>query len=130
MTDWDRTYEDLKRRNWIILLIISFTCYFFMSHSMTLGVISGGFIAIANFALLQSIIRRAFQSDEIIKAKKILLVVKSFFRLLILGVIIYILVTRGWVDPIGLTVGLSTIVFSIVSYGISRAWKSRTEGAI
>lgn len=130
MTDWDRTYEDLKRRNWIILLIISLLGYFFMSHSMTFGVISGGFIAIANFAFLQSIIRRAFQFDEIIKAKRIFLVVKSFFRLLILGVIIYILITRGWVDPIGLTIGLSTIVFSIVSYGISRAWKSRTEGAI
>jgi hypothetical protein len=130
MTDWERTYESIKRRNWTILLILSSVCYFFMSHAMTLGVISGGFIIIANFGFFQSTIKRSFPADGAVKIKKVLIMVQSFIRLFLLGAVIFILITRGLVDPIGLTIGLSTVVLSIVSYGISRAWKSRIGGVI
>jgi hypothetical protein len=130
MTDWERTYESLKRRNWTILLILSSAGYFFMSHAMTLGVISGGFIIIANFGFFQSIIKRSFPADSAVKINKFLIMVQSFIRLSALGAVIFILITRGLVDPIGLTIGLSTVVLSIVSYGISRAWKSRIGGVI
>ena len=128
MTDWDQTYESLKRRNWFILLILASISYFLMSHSMTLGIILGGFIIIVNFSFLQSTIRKSFPPDGSLKTKKFPLMIKSFFRLLILSVIIYVLITRGWVNPIGLTIGLSIVVLSIVSYGISKAKKSSIEG--
>ena len=128
MTDWDRTYESLKRWNWFILLILSSASYFLMSHSMTFGIILGGFITFVNFGFLQSTIRKSFSPDGNPKTKKYSLMIKSFFRLLILGVIIYFLITRGLINPVGLTIGLSIVVLSIVSYGISRTMKSGIGG--
>ncbi|MBN1848215.1 MAG: ATP synthase subunit I [Deltaproteobacteria bacterium] len=128
MDDWDRTYESIKRLNWTVLLILSSAGYFFLGHTMTLGIILGGFIIIANFGFFQSTVKRSFPSDGMIKINKFLIIIESFIRLLLLGAIIFILITRGLIDPIGLTIGLSTVVLSIVSYGISNAWKSRIGG--
>jgi len=130
MTDWDQTYESIKRWNWTILLILSSFGFFFMSHNMTLGIILGGFVIIANFGFFQSTIKRSFSSDGAVKIKKFLIMMQSFIRLFLLGAVIFILITRGLVDPIGLTIGLSTVVLSIVSYGISSALKSRIGGII
>ena len=130
MTDWDRTYKELKTRNWIILLILATAGFFLASDSLTLGIILGGFITIANFSFLQHTIRLAFPAENTGKISKSVVILKSFLRLMGLGVILFFLITRGLVDAIGLTLGLSTVVISIVSFGISRARKTRIEGAI
>jgi len=130
MTDWDKTYKDLSRLSWLVLFVLSSISYFFMTHSFTLGIIVGGCVVIANFNFLQSTIRKSFQLDRFVRRRKALLIGKSFFRLSMLGGIIYLLITRGLVDPIGLTIGLSTVVLSIVSFGVLRAWKSRVEGVM
>ena len=130
MDEWDKIYQELSRRNWLILLLLSTASYFFLSSSFTLGVISGGFITIVNFRFLQSTISKAFRSEELVRTKKAVLIMKAFFRLSFLGGIIYLLITRDLVNPIGLTVGLSIIVFSIVSFGISNARKLSTQGVV
>ena len=127
--DWDELYRNLKMRSLIILFISASISYFLMSNSITAGIILGGLIIIINFDILQSAVRRAFPADGAIKAKKILLIAKTYFRLLVLGAIIYFLITRVRVDPLGLTVGLSTVVFSIVSFGISSALKTNIREA-
>ena len=127
--DWDRTYRDLSKRNWIILLILSAIGTFVMPHPATLGIILGGLISIINFDVLQYTIRRVFPSDNRVTTKKTGLIVKGYFRLTVLVAIIYVLLKYGKVDAIGLTIGLSTVVFSIVSFGISVAFKTRTGGA-
>ena len=127
--DWDKIYRELKRLNWLILLILSLISYFLMSHSLTLGIILGGLVIMTNFHVFQHTIRRAFSPQGIMQAAKISIIAKYYFRLLALGIIIYILITRGWVDPVGLALGLSTVVISIVSLGVRRAWKTRTGEA-
>jgi hypothetical protein len=124
VNNWDQIYSDLKKRGWIIFLILATAAYFFMSRSFTLGIILGGIIVIVNFSFLQSTIIKAFQNTPAIKKKKFLLIVKSFFRLLLLGIIIYVLLKYDLADPIGLAIGLSIIFFSIVSLGISSVWKT------
>ncbi len=127
--DWDKIYRELKRLNWLILLTLSLISYFLMSHSLTLGIILGGLVIMTNFHVFQHTIRRAFSPQGIMQAAKISIIAKYYFRLLALGIIIYILITRGWVDPVGLALGLSTVVISIVSLGVRRAWKTRTGEA-
>lgn len=96
-----------------------------MSPSFTIGIILGGIIIILNFNFLQSTIIKAFQQSPVIRRKKkSLLIAKSFLRLFILGWIIFAMLKYKLVDPIGLAVGLSIIFLSIVSLGISIAWKS------
>ena len=60
--DWEEVYRDLKKRNWIILLVLSTISALLMSHTVTLGVMLGGLIIILNFNILQHTIRRAFPS--------------------------------------------------------------------
>lgn len=127
--DWEEVYRDLKKRNWIILLVLSAISALLMSHTVTLGVILGGLIIIVNFNILQHTIRRAFPSEKVVNNKKSILIIKGYFRLLALGAVIYVILKLDMVDPIGLTVGLSTVVISIVSLGISGAFKILTEEA-
>lgn len=127
--DWEQIYRDIKKRNWIILLVLSSISTFLMSHSLTLGIILGGLIIIINFRLFQNTIRRAFSRDGVMEGMKIRIILKYYFRLLALGIILFILITRVGVDPVGLAIGLSTVVFSIVSLGINRALKARSREA-
>ena len=127
--DWEKTYKDLKRLNWFSLFIMSLLSYFLLSSSFTLGIILGGFIIIANFKVLQHTIRRGFSSQGVMNASKFIIIVKYYLRLLALGVVICYLIKRGWVDPVGLAVGLSTVVISIVSFGIKTAFKTVTGEA-
>lgn len=127
MNNWDQIYSDLKRRGWIIFLILTSVGYLFMSRSFTLGIILGGIIIILNFGFLQSTIIKAFQDNPGIRGKKPLLMVKSFLRLFILGGIIFTLLKYELADPVGLAIGLSIIFFSIVSLGISSAWRTRNR---
>lgn len=128
--DWDKAYLSITRRNWIILFLLSLISYFAMSPSVTLGVILGGVAIIINFDLLQSTIRRAFPTKSTEKLKRPTLIIKSYARLLGLGLVMYLLIKLGRVDPVGLAIGLSTVVFSIISFGISHAVKIRAGEAI
>ena len=123
-------YRELNRRNWLILLAMAAVSYFFLDRSLTLGVILGGLMIIANFSALHHTVRKAFSFQGASKAGKASLILKAYFRLFFLGVILYVLITRGWVDPVGLTVGLSTVFLSIFSFGISRILKDRSRKAI
>jgi hypothetical protein len=127
--DWEKVYGDLRRLNWFILLALGIISYFLMRHSFTTGIILGGLIIIANFHVFQHTFRSMFPPEGVVKTTKVSVIVKYYFRLLVLGIIIYFLITRGGVDPVGLTIGLSTVVISIVSFGIKRAFKMYSREA-
>lgn len=122
--NWEKTYRDLKKLNWFTLLIMSSVSYFLLSHAFTLGIISGGLIIIVNFKVLQHTIRRGFSSQGVMSVSKFFIIVKYYFRLFALGAVICYLIKRGWVHPVGLAVGLSTVVISIVGFGIKTALKT------
>jgi hypothetical protein len=124
VSSWDQLYGDLKRRGWIIFLVLASAAYFFMSRSFTFGLIMGGIIVIINFNFLQSTMIKAFQNTPALKKKKFLLIIKSLLRLFLLGIIILALLKYKLADPVGLAVGLSIIFFSIVSLGISSILKT------
>jgi len=122
--EWKIVYKNLSRLNWATLFLLSLLSYFFMNHSLTLGIILGGLVMIANFGLFQHTIRRAFAADGAMKAKRISVIVKYYLRLSALGVIIYALISFHGIDPIGLAIGFSTVVISIIIFGVRRALKT------
>lgn len=130
MTDREKLLRQITTTNWIFLLILCSLSSVFMSATFTLGVILGGLIIIANFSVLQHTIRSAFSDQGAMRGKTISIIAKYYFRLAIMGLIIYILITNGWVNPIGLAVGLSIVIFSILSFGIRTAWKTSSREAI
>ena len=125
--DWEVVYEDLKFWNWIILLILSLFSYFLLSPGQTLGTIIGGLLIITNFKIFQHSICKIFNNDEYIKINKTFIILKYYIRLITLGFVIYFLLMKGWIDPIGLALGLSTLVISITILGIGMALKIKDE---
>jgi len=128
--EWERLQNFLRTMNWVVLLMLSSFGYFLMSPFWTAGVLSGGLLAIANFGVLQHTVRRAFSSEGIHQGARFSIVGKYYLRLLALGVILYLLITRGWIDPVGLVVGLSTVMVSIIALAIHVVLRTRTKEAI
>jgi len=52
------------------------------------------------------------------------IVAKYYFRLALLGIIILAAIASGRVNPVGLTLGLSIVVISIIATGIEAAFKT------
>jgi hypothetical protein len=121
--DWKAAYREIKLLNWITLGVLAAAGAVFSDPPSTLGIILGGLIIMANFGLLQHTIRRAFSSEGGMAGSKASVIVKYYFRLLALGVVLFLLVGRGWINPVGLAIGLSTVFISIVGFGIRRACK-------
>ncbi len=128
--EWQRFHNVLRTLNWVVLLCFSLVSYFSMSPFWTTGVLLGGLIAIGNFTVLQHTVRRAFSPEGIHQGARFSIVGKYYLRLLALGVILCVLISEGWIDPLGLAVGLSTVVLSIVGLGISLALRVRTKETI
>ena len=128
--EWQRFHNVLRMLNWVVLLCFSLVSYFSMSPFWTTGVLLGGLIAIGNFTVLQRTVRRAFSPEGIHQGARFSIVGKYYLRLLALGVVLCVLISEGWIDPLGLAVGLSTVVLSIVGLGISLALRVRTKEAI
>jgi len=121
--DWRAAYREIRLLNGITLLVLSLASALFLDAAVTLGVIFGGLVIIANFGFLQHTIRRAFSEDGTLQATKASVIIKYYARLLALGVVLLVLIAQGWINPVGLAVGLSTVLISIVGFGIKRACK-------
>jgi len=121
--DWERAFKILKTLNWVILLLLSSASFFFMGNGFTAGVVMGGFLIIANFNLLQRTITRAFSPSGVFGANKGAVVGKYYLRMAVLGLLIYLLISQSWINPVGLAVGLSVVVVSIVTLGVLLVWK-------
>lgn len=119
----------IRSRNWVILMAMGVASFFLMSDAFTLGLLLGGLVIIANFNLLARTVRRAFSPNGMAPTQKPAIVGKYYLRLLALGLVIYLLIHYGRIDPVGLVIGLSTVVISIVSIGIRDAWKLSTGEA-
>jgi len=118
LTEHREIFGFVKTTNWVLLLVLSCLSLWIMEKSFTAGVIAGGLLAILNFGVLERSIVGAFSPSEGFRAKNAAVILKYFLRLLILGVAIYLLLKQEWVHPVGLLVGLSIVVFSIVCLGI------------
>ncbi len=128
--EWETFYEDLKKKYWIIFLFISSLSFFTLSPSHTLGVIAGGMASIANFMFLQHTFKKAFGTDFRCKVRKVSIFLYYYFRLLALGLIIFFLLKHKLVHPVGLVIGLSTIVIAITVVGIIMAIRISSRGHI
>ena len=116
--EWKNLYRDLKRLNWLGLLLLASASCFVMSPAFTAGIIVGGLMVIANFHALQHTIRQGFSADDSRTTKKASVIAKYYLRIAAMGILIYFFISQKWVDPVGLTVGLSIVVIGIVSLGI------------
>lgn len=77
-----------------------------------MGILSGGLIVTINFHLLYRTLKKALAPPHLASHNVIL--AKYYARFMISGFIIFILISGHYVHPIGLFVGLSVVVASII----------------
>ena len=111
-TEKDHIPRKLEFRNWFILGIFLTVSLIFMSYKFTLGILLGGLISIINYYWLYQGLRKAFQ--RVTDRTKSTVVFKYYIRLAITAIVLFFIITRMPVDVIGLIIGLSTVVISII----------------
>ena len=113
----------IARRNGIVLALFLFVSLFWQSPAVTLGVLSGGGVALLSFHWLHlSLIRLFVQLDSGATRQY-----KSSYllRLFTVTALLYLLVVVVRVNPLALAAGLSVVVVSLIWTAIERLSSSR-----
>lgn len=84
----------------------------FMPYKFTLGMLLGGFISIVNFHWLERDLRKIF--GRLSEKSGSSLMLKYFLRFTVTAVALYLIITGDMVDIIGLLIGLSTVIITMV----------------
>ncbi|CAB5084701.1 hypothetical protein D3OALGA1CA_481 [Olavius algarvensis associated proteobacterium Delta 3] len=112
MTIQQRLLQFITRTNWILLVLASLIGALVFSPAFFRGVAFGGLIVTVNFHLLSRTLKKALTPPHLASHHRIL--AKYYVRFTISGVIIFLLIANRIVDPLGLFVGLSIVVASIM----------------
>jgi len=99
--------KSIQRGTLITAAVLLVGSLFFKSIKLTLGVFAGGFFAFINFVILQRIVITITSATS---EKKILVGSLSLLKFILLAIAIFVLIYSKKVDPIGLIIGLSSVV--------------------
>ncbi|MCP4673544.1 MAG: ATP synthase subunit I [Desulfobacula sp.] len=106
-----RLLKFVTTANWIVFFAVSLLGILFSTPHFAGGIIFGGLIVTVNFHLLSRTLINFFKPPLIASHNVVL--VKYYIRFIISGFILFVLISKHLVDPIGLLIGLSVVVASI-----------------
>jgi hypothetical protein len=116
-----RILQSVARTNWILLLMASATGGVLATFDFAMGILAGGLIVTINFHFMYRLLKKTFSSSRKLSLRAIL--AKYYLRQGLSVVIIFILITRNYVSPGGLLLGLSIVVASIMIAALSELKK-------
>ena len=99
--------------NWYLLIAVAAAGLAFCQPNFVRGVIAGGLIVTLNFHLLARTLKNALTPPHLASHQTI--IVKYYLRFTASGVVIFFLIAGHYVDPLGLFLGLSVVVASIMA---------------
>jgi hypothetical protein len=102
----------VTRSNWILFLAASVLGFVLLPADFARGVLFGGLLVTLNFHLLAGTLRKALTPPHL--SSHNLIIAKYYLRFIGSGFIIFVLIAGNYVNPLGLIVGLSVVVFSIM----------------
>ncbi len=114
------TPRGLKIANWLVLAVLTVAGFIWRGQEFALGILVGGLVAVINFHLLHQALkgmleRAATGSPEEAKGQaKAFFAARQLLRFFALLLVIYLLVSQGWLNIFGLVVGLSTVVATLI----------------
>ena len=111
MSIQDRLIHFVTRANWILLAVAASGSLLLAQPDVARGIIAGGLIVTINFHLLSRTLKKALSPLHLASHHSVL--AKYYIRFTISGIIIFILISQHWVNPLGLFIGLSVVVASI-----------------
>ena len=102
----------VTRTNWILCAITSIAGFLLLPFDFALGVLCGGLLVTTNFHLLAQTLKNALIPSQL--ASYNVVIAKYFMRFIASGFIIFVLIAGHFVNPLGLIIGLSVVVSSIM----------------
>ena len=114
--------------NLLTLSVFVGASWYLYGMDMARSVFAGGILAGGSFFLLKKDIEqmigrvsRAGQAFKAVKtAEKVRFLLKFYARIIVLGLLLFVLVTKVNINMIGLAVGLSTIMLSVIIVFLSK----------
>jgi hypothetical protein len=98
--------------NWILFAVATAIGMATAPPAFVRGIVFGGLIVTINFHLLYRTLRKALTPPHL--ASHHVVLAKYYLRFFISGLIIFVLMANQYVNPIGLFIGLSVVVASIM----------------
>jgi len=108
----ERILSFVTRSNWILFASASLAGLIFAPPAFARGIFFGGLLVTLNFHLLSKTLRKALTPPHLASSNAIL--AKYYIRFIASGFIIFVLIAGHFVNPVGLVLGLSVVVASII----------------
>ena len=120
--------KNVQQFNWFLLIILIGGSWYVFSWTLAQSVLIGGILANASFYMLRRDItgfmttfsQAGLNWQAVKKLEKVKFFLKFYGRLAVLAVILYLLITQVTIDIVGLVIGLSTIMFSVIVVVLSK----------
>jgi len=123
-----RIINFVTRSNWILFGVATILGFVFFAPHVALGILFGGLLVTINFHLLAKTLKKALTPPHL--ASHNLVLAKYYLRFLVNGFIIFLLIASHIVHPVGLVIGLSIVVFSIILASILEVKKLICKEAV
>ena len=107
-----RIINFVTRSNWILSGVATILGFALFAPHVALGILFGGLLVTINFHLLAKTLKKALTPPHLTSHNLVL--AKYYLRFLVSGFIIFLLIASHIVHPVGLVIGLSVVVFSII----------------
>ncbi len=108
-----RILRFVTRSNWVLFALATILGLAVLPADYTRGIFCGGLLVTVNFHLLARTLKKALAPPHLASHNVILM--KYYIRFSISALIIFILIKTHFVHPIGLIIGLSVVVVSIMT---------------
>jgi len=120
--------REVWRFSWLLLLVLAAGSWYLLSWETARSVLVGGCIANGSFWILGRDIRRFLEnfleaggaSDRAKRLEKVKFFLKFYGRLLLMAAMLFALFQWLTIDVIGLLIGLSTVMLSVIVVVLSR----------
>ena len=106
--------KKIEFTSWIVFGVFLLLSSLLASANFALGILAGGLISILNFYGLCQGLRTAFAQIGSGNAGKAAMISKYLLRLVVTGLILYIVLAKTQADIFGLVIGLAVVVIGIV----------------
>jgi hypothetical protein len=94
------------------LAFLTFLSALWASPRFVAGIVCGGLICIINFHWLYRNLRTVFA--QLTEKAKSAVMIRYYLRFVLTAAVLFVVITREWVDIFGLVIGLSIVVVNIV----------------
>ena len=125
-----RLLRFISRANWVVFILFLMVSPYIPLQGFTLGVVCGGLLVTLNFHLAYRSLNRSFDGGR--PPAFPVVMAKHYLRFLATGVIIFLLISNDIGNPLGLLLGLSVVVVSLLTASaleVGRAIRAKKEGA-